>query len=332
MMKTILVTGGAGYIGSHTVLKLKELGYYPVIVDNLVKGHREAVPGGEFVQADIGSKDELLKIFHRHKIDAVIHFAAFSEVGESVTNPQKYYQNNIVNSLNLLNVMVEMDVKKIVFSSSAAVYGEPESIPITEQQMTNPTNPYGQTKLMFEKILHDYDKAYGLKSISLRYFNAAGATPDGSIGEDHTPESHLIPLILQVALGQRESIFVFGTDYDTEDGTCVRDYIHVNDLATAHILALEALSRGASTTNYNLGNGNGYSVMQVINVAKQVTGCEILYRAGSRREGDPARLVASSEKIRQELSWQPEFDDLHAIISHAWNWCKNHPKGYATHG
>ncbi|HCT85735.1 MAG TPA: UDP-glucose 4-epimerase GalE [Candidatus Margulisbacteria bacterium] len=327
-MKHILVTGGAGYIGSHTVLELQKLGYYPVVIDSLIKGHKEAVLGGEIIHADIGNREELLKVFHRYKIDAVIHFAAFSEVGESVSNPQKYYHNNIVNSINLLDVMVEMDVKKIVFSSSAAVYGEPSSIPITEDEATNPTNPYGKTKLIFEKILQDYEKAYGVRHMCLRYFNAAGADPEGRIGEDHSPESHLIPLILQVAQGQRDAIFIFGTDYDTDDGTCVRDYIHVNDLASAHILALEALQSGKSSGYYNLGNGNGHSVLEVIKATREVTGCEIVYKTGSRRPGDPARLVASSEKIKSELNWHPKYNDLHTIISHAWNWCKTHPKGY----
>lgn len=327
-MKNILVTGGAGYIGSHTVSELLKLGYYPIVVDNLVKGHVKAVCGGELIRADIGDREELIKIFHRYKIEAVVHFAAYSEVAESVTNPKKYYINNIIRSLNLLNVMIEMGVKKIVFSSSASVYGEPGNIPITEEEPTNPTNPYGQTKVMFEKMLADYEKAYGLKYVSLRYFNAAGADPSGKIGEDHSPESHLIPIILQVAEGQRDAIFIFGNDYDTEDGTCIRDYIHVNDIASAHICALKALQDGKPSGCYNLGNGNGYSVKEVIETTQKITGCKIMIKQGERRAGDPARLVASSEKIKKELGWQPQYSSLETIITDAWNWFKKHPKGY----
>lgn len=327
-MKNILVTGGAGYIGSHTVSELLKLGYYPIVVDNLVKGHVKAVSGGELIRADIGDREELIKIFHRYKIEAVVHFAAYSEVAESVTNPKKYYTNNIVRGLNLLNVMVEMGVKKIVFSSSASVYGEPDNIPITEDEPTNPTNPYGQTKDMFEKILADYEKAYGLKYVSLRYFNAAGADPSGKIGEDHSPESHLIPIILQVAEGQRDAIFIFGNDYGTEDGTCIRDYIHVNDIASAHICAIKALQEGKQSGCYNLGNGNGYSVKEVIETAQKITGCKIMIKQGERRAGDPARLVASSDKIIKELGWKPQYSSLEKIITDAWNWFKKHPKGY----
>ncbi|MDI6703418.1 MAG: UDP-glucose 4-epimerase GalE [bacterium] len=326
--KKILVTGGAGYIGSHTVKELTKRGFETVVYDNLEKGHREAVVDGEFVLGDLADLDTLRETFTKHRIDSVIHFAADSEVGESVKNPAKYFQNNVANGLNLLRVMLENGVKKIVFSSTAAVYGEPERIPILESDKTLPTNPYGESKLIFENILKYYELAYGLRYISLRYFNAAGADPDGLIGEDHNPETHLIPLVLQTALGLKDEVEIFGTDYDTPDGTCIRDYIHVTDLAEAHILALEALAKGGESKIYNLGNGNGYSVKEVIEVAKKVVRREIKTVLSERRQGDPSILVASSEKIMRELGWKPKYEKLETIIETAWNWYKSNRAGW----
>ncbi len=325
----VLITGGAGYIGSHTVKELTRKGFETVVYDNLRKGHREAVPGGEFIHGDLADLDTLKETFNKYQIDSVIHFAADSEVGESVKNPAKYFQNNVANGLNLLKVILENKVRKIVFSSTAAVYGEPECTPIVETDKTVPTNPYGQSKLMFEQILKYYDLAYGLKYISLRYFNAAGADADGIIGEDHNPETHLIPLVLQTALGLRKEVEIFGADYDTPDGTCLRDYIHVTDLAKAHILALKALTGGSQSKTYNMGNGNGYSVKEIIDAARKITGEKIKSRISKRREGDPSRLVASSEKIRKELGWEPEYEKLETIIKTAWNWHKNHTEGFS---
>lgn len=324
----ILVTGGAGYIGSHTVKELVKRGFDAVVYDNLGKGHREAVFEGEFVLGDLADLDTLRETFTKHRVDSVIHFAADSDVGESVENPAKYFYNNVANGLNLLKVMLENGVKKIVFSSTAAVYGEPSRIPILESDEAVPTNPYGESKLIFENILKYYELAYGLRYISLRYFNAAGADPDGLIGEDHNPESHLIPLVLQTALGLREEVEIFGADYDTPDRTCIRDYIHVSDLADAHILALEALSDGCPSTIYNLGNGNGYSVKEVIEVARCITGRKIRAKISKKREGDPSRLVASSEKIKKELGWKPKYERLESIIETAWNWHRRHPEGF----
>lgn len=316
----VLVTGGAGYIGSHVVKELLETSHNVIIIDNLQKGHIESVLGGNFIRGDLGDEGLLHEVFEEFKIDAVIHLAADSLVGESMKDPRKYYKNNVCNGLNLLNVMVSHGAKYMVFSSTAAVYGDPEDVPIREDHPRHPTNTYGETKAAFENALTWYDVAYGLKSISLRYFNAAGADPSGRIGERHDPETHLIPILLDVALGRREYLEIFGTDYDTEDGTCIRDYIHVTDLAVAHILALDALERGANSTVYNLGNQRGFSVRQVVKTAEEVLGRKIPTVEGPRRSGDPAILVASSDRIRRELSWKPRYDDLKVIIETAWRW------------
>jgi len=324
----ILVTGGAGYIGSHAVKLLMENGCQVVTYDSMELGHPAAVGVGTIIQGDLLDRDRLDRTFEEFPIDAVMHFAAYASVPDSVANPDKYFGNNIGAGLNLLNAMRRHGVGRIIFSSSAATYGEPLHIPIEESHPQNPKNPYGESKLMFEKILKWYGVAYGMKSVSLRYFNAAGADPEGRIGEDHDPEEHLIPIVLQVPLGKRESVRVFGTDWDTPDGTCVRDYIHVNDLAETHVLALKALERGADSTAYNLGNGDGYSVKQVIEAAEKVVGRKIAWEPAPRRPGDPARLVASSEKLRKELNWQPKFPRLEEIIETAWKWHSSHPNGY----
>ena len=325
----ILVLGGAGYIGSHTALELVKAGNEVVIADNLVTGYRKAIPkGAKFYEGDLRDFDFLNKLFQQEKIDAVIHFAAYSLVGESVTNPLKYYDNNLYGTKVLLEAMVKNNVGKIVFSSTAATYGEPENIPILESDRTCPTNPYGETKLAMEKMFKWTAEAHGLRYVSLRYFNACGADESGTIGEAHNPESHLIPLILQVPNGKRETISIYGTDYDTPDGTCIRDYIHVTDLAQAHILAVQYLNNGGESDIFNLGNGVGYSVREVIETARKVTGHPIPATESSRRAGDPARLVASSEKAKSVLGWNPVHDSLEEIISSAWNWHKNHPNGY----
>ena len=325
----ILVLGGAGYIGSHTALELVKAGNEVVIADNLVTGYRKAIPkGAKFYEGDLRDFDFLNKLFQQEKIDAVIHFAAYSLVGESVTNPLKYYDNNLYGTKVLLEAMVKNNVGKIVFSSTAATYGEPENIPILESDRTCPTNPYGETKLAMEKMFKWTAEAHGLRYVSLRYFNACGADESGTIGEAHNPESHLIPLILQVPNGKRETISIYGTDYDTPDGTCIRDYIHVTDLAQAHILAVQYLNNGGESDIFNLGNGVGYSVREVIETARKVTGHPIPATESSRRAGDPARLVASSEKAKSVLGWNPVHDSLEEIIASAWNWHKNHPNGY----
>ncbi len=316
----ILVTGGAGYIGSHCCKALAQNGLQPVTIDNLVYGHPHFVRWGEFFQGDIGNPAHLKKCFSRHKIDAVMHFAAYAYVGESVQDPLKYYENNLRNTIHLLHAVVENDIKYFVFSSTCATYGNPEKTPIDEKHPLNPVNPYGKTKRMIEEILEDYRAAYGLEYISLRYFNAAGADPDGEIGEDHDPETHLIPLVLDVANGKRTAIKVFGTDYATPDGTCIRDYIHVSDLAQAHILSLQRLMDGADSRAYNLGNGRGFSVLEVIERARQISGKEIAVENTGRRPGDPPVLIASNEKAVAELGWKPRYADLDAIISTAWNW------------
>ena len=325
----ILVLGGAGYIGSHTALELVKAGNEVVIADNLVTGYRKAIPeGAKFYEGDLRDSDFLDNLFHQEKIDAVIHFAAYSLVGESVTNPLKYYDNNLYGTKVLLEAMVKNNVGKIVFSSTAATYGEPENVPILESDRTCPTNPYGETKLAMEKMFKWTAEAHGLRYVSLRYFNACGADESGTIGEAHNPESHLIPLILQVPNGKRETISIYGTDYDTPDGTCIRDYIHVTDLAQAHILAVQYLNNGGKSDIFNLGNGVGYSVREVIETARKVTGHPIPATETSRRAGDPARLVASSEKAKSVLGWKPVHDSLEEIIASAWNWHKNHPNGY----
>lgn len=326
----ILVCGGAGYIGSHMVAYLREHGEEVVILDNLQKGHKGAVQatGGKLYIGDLRDRKILDKVFTENNIDSVIDFAADSLVGESVTNPLKYFQNNIGSTLCLLEAMKDYNVKYIVFSSTAATYGEPENIPIIELDKTYPTNPYGESKLAVEKILKWCDNAYGIRYTALRYFNAAGAHVSGKIGEDHDPETHLIPIILQAALGKREKIMIFGDDYDTEDGSCIRDYIHVTDLASAHLLALKRLKEGGESRIYNLGNGKGFSVKEVIEVARKVTGKEIKADIAPRRAGDPAVLVASSQKAKDELGWKPRYDSLETIIESAWNWHKNNISGY----
>jgi UDP-glucose 4-epimerase len=315
---SILVVGGAGYIGSHMVKHLLRQGCDVVTYDNLSTGYRDAVLGGQFVLGDLADQAALETLFSTHRFDGVLHFASFIQVGESVREPAKYYDNNVTNTLNLLNAMVKHDVRRFIFSSTAAVYGEPQYVPIDEAHPKQPINPYGKTKWMVEQILQDYDSAYGLKSIALRYFNAAGADPEGELGERHEPETHLIPLVLQAASGRRPHISVFGRDYDTPDSTCIRDYIHVTDLAEAHWLALQKLLAGANSTAYNLGNGNGFSVQEVIDAARTVTGREIKIIDSPRREGDPARLVANSQAARNALNWQPARHDLDTIIQDAW--------------
>lgn len=363
-MKTILVAGGAGYIGSHVVRALQEAGYDLVVYDNLSRGHRQAVPDGvPFVQGDIGDVETLGRTLRDFGVEAALHFAADSQVGESVSNPQRYFENNVGQGLAFLRTLLEHGVKALVFSSTAAVYGEPESAPgrsghpyLTEDHPLRPSNPYGESKAFFETVLKRYAAAYGLRSISLRYFNAAGAHTSGDIGEDHNPESHLIPLVLKVALGQREKVTVYGDDYPTPDGTPIRDYIHVEDLAWAHLLALRklekaaAVSRGAKGAGrsagvmasggsndeqrdflyaaYNLGNGQGYSVLEVIEAARRVTGQPIPLERGPRRPGDPAILVASSERARHDLGWEPKHPTLEEIIASAWEWHRRHPHGY----
>ncbi|MCA1992190.1 MAG: UDP-glucose 4-epimerase GalE [Coleofasciculus sp. S288] len=320
---TILVTGGAGYIGSHASLALQRAGYEVVVLDNLVYGHRdfvETVLQTELIVGDLEDRALLDRLFTNHKIDAVMHFAAYAYVGESIAYPAKYYRNNVVGTLTLLEAMMAASVKKIVFSSTCATYGVAESVPISEDHSQNPINPYGASKLMVERILSDFDAAYGVKSVRFRYFNAAGADPDGLLGEDHTPEPHLIPLVLLTALGKRESISILGTDYPTPDGTCIRDFIHVTDLATAHVLGLEYLLQGGESDVFNLGNSNGFSIKQVIETVRAVTGREIKVVESDRRPGDPPVLVGGSDKARKVLGWVPQYSNLSDILSHAWQW------------
>ena len=319
-MKTILVVGGAGYIGSHMVKMLLAAGYKVVTFDNLSGGYQDAVLGGDFVFGNLEDRPSLEHLFTSYHFDAVMHFASFIQVGESVINPSKYYQNNVVATLNLLDTMVIYNVKPFIFSSTAAIFGEPQYVPIDEQHPKQPINPYGLSKWMIEQILSDYDSAYGLKSICLRYFNAAGADPDGELGERHDPETHLIPLVLQAASGRRDAITIYGQDYDTPDGTCLRDYIHITDLCQAHLLALEQLLNGADSSAYNLGNGAGFSVKEIIDIAEKVTDKKIPVIMGERRDGDPARLVADSKLAKTVLDWQPQYADLATIIAHAWQW------------
>lgn len=326
---SILVLGGAGYIGSHAVDQLVNKGYEVVVVDNLLTGHEQAIhPKAVFYKGDVRDKEFLTTVFDKEDIDGVMHFAASSLVGESVEKPLMYFNNNVYGMQILLEVMQEHDVKHIVFSSTAATYGEPKESPITEKTPTNPKNPYGESKLAMEKMMKWCDGAYGMKYVALRYFNVAGAKRDASIGEDHTPESHLVPIILQVALGQRESLAIFGDDYATPDGTCIRDYVHVEDLIAAHILALEYLKAGNDSNVFNLGSNNGYSVKEMLDAAREVTGKEIAAKVAPRRAGDPASLVASSEKAKTVLGWEPEYTDVKKIIETAWNWHVSHPNGY----
>ncbi|MEG4010815.1 MULTISPECIES: UDP-glucose 4-epimerase GalE [unclassified Microcoleus] len=327
---TILVTGGAGYIGSHAVLALKKAGYDVIILDNLAYGHQDLVDRVLQVKLVVGdTKDRPLldNLFATHEIAAVMHFSAYAYVGESVTDPAKYYRNNVIGTITLLEAMIAAGVKKIVFSSTCATYGVPHKIPIAEDHPQNPINPYGATKLMVERILSDFDVAYNFKSVCFRYFNAAGADPNGLLGEDHNPETHLIPLVLFAALGKRDSIAIFGTDYDTPDGSCIRDYIHVNDLASAHILGLEYLLNDGKSDFFNLGNGGGFSVKEVIQTAREVTGKEIKAVECDRRPGDPAALVGSSEKAIKILGWCPEYPEIKDILIHAWQW---HQKRHST--
>ncbi|MCX5673164.1 MAG: UDP-glucose 4-epimerase GalE [Planctomycetota bacterium] len=323
----IFVTGGAGYIGSHTVRLLAEAGHRVRVYDNLSEGHAAAVPAGSLFEGDLADEKRLVEGL-LDGFDCVMHFAAHCSVGESMEKPEKYYGNNVVGSLRLLSAMRKTGVKRIVFSSSAATYGNPVKTPIPEDHPTDPINAYGQTKLDFEHALKYYAGAYGIGYAALRYFNAAGAAPDAKIGEDHDPETHLVPIVLEAALGRRDAVAIFGTDYPTPDGTCIRDYIHVYDLAQAHILAMEAIEPGKGRV-YNLGNGAGYSVREVIETARRVTGHRLPVKEGPRRAGDPPTLVASSEKITRELGWKPRFPDLQAIVETAWRWHKANPKGYA---
>lgn len=319
-MKSILVTGGAGYIGSHACKALSAAGYMPVTLDNLVFGHAESVRWGPLIKADLLEPNLIEQVIRQYQPIAVMHFAAYAFVGESVENPGKYYRNNVVGSLNLLEAMRNTGLDKIIFSSTCATYGVPEQNLIAETHPQNPINPYGASKLMIERMLRDFDSAHGLRSISLRYFNAAGADEQSEIGEDHDPETHLIPLVLDAASGRRESINVNGDDYETRDGSCIRDYVHVSDLADAHVLALQALLKGAVTTAYNLGNGQGYSVFEVIETARTITGKNILVNIGPRRAGDPARLVGDASLIRNVLNWSPRYSALANIIGSAWRW------------
>ena len=316
----VLVIGGAGYIGSHMVKLLHNENHEVTTLDNLSTGYRDAVKYGSFIEGDIADSELLNQIFTSTTFDAVMHFASYIEVGESVINPSKYYQNNFINTINLMDAMVRHKVNRFIFSSTAAIFGDPEYSPIDEKHPKNPINPYGMSKLMVEHALADYEKAYGLQSVCLRYFNAAGSDPDGELGERHNPETHLIPLVLQAASKRREAISVFGQDYNTNDGSCVRDYIHIADLCKAHLFSLQGLLNGSGSKRYNLGNGNGYSVLEVIEVVKQVTGKNFNVICSDRRAGDPATLVADSALAKSELNWLPEFHDLSKIVEHAWTW------------
>lgn len=327
---SVLVLGGAGYIGSHAVYQLVDEGFDVVVVDNLLTGHEEAVhPKAKFYKGDIRDKAFLQTVFENEQIDGVIHFSASSLVGESMTNPIKYFDNNVYGTQVLLDVMKDYGVKNIVFSSSAATYGEQKVMPITEEALTLPTNAYGETKLTMEKLMKWCDAAYGIKYVSLRYFNVAGARSTGEIGEDHNPETHLIPVVLQVALGQREHISIFGEDYDTEDGTCIRDYIHVEDLIDAHILALRYLQNGGRSDVFNLGSSKGFSVKEIVEAVRAVTDHPIPAKIEGRRAGDPSTLIASSEKAKQVLGWSPKRTSIREIIQNAWSWHQSHPNGYS---
>ena len=316
----VLVTGGAGYIGSHTAKTLKAAGHEPVVLDNLTYGHAWAVQWGPLEEGDLGDVVFLRGVFDRHAIDAVIHFAASAYVGESMTDPRKYFRNNTVNTVNLIEAMAERGLTRIVFSSTCATYGDPQRIPIDESHPQAPVNPYGESKLFVERILHWYGRAYNLRSVALRYFNASGADPDGTIGEDHDPETHLIPLVIDAALGRRPPVGVFGTDYPTPDGTAIRDYIHVMDLADAHVRALDYLADGGASSAINLGTGRGHSVRAVIETVEQVGGREVPRTSSPRRAGDPPQLVADARRAKDVLGWSPQYPDLRTIVEHAWRW------------
>lgn len=326
----ILVVGGAGYIGSHTALLLKERGFPVVVLDNLELGHRKVLDilGVPFVYADYGDRAAVTRAIWQHEIDAVFHFGAYASVPDSVANPQKYYESNIGKGLQLLGAMLDTGVKHLVFSSSAATYGEPQILPIPEDHPQKTTNPYGETKLMFERILSDYDHAFGMKSVCLRYFCAAGCDPDGRLGEDHVPEQHALPLIIDTALGRRQQFNVYGMDWDTRDGTCIRDFIHVTDLADAHLRALEHLRAGNPSAAYNLGNTYGTTILEAIAAGEKVTGVKIPWVPAPRRPGDPGRLTASCDKIKAELGWEPKYPDIETILAHTYAWRRDHPKGY----
>ncbi|MCC6671655.1 MAG: UDP-glucose 4-epimerase GalE [Planctomycetes bacterium] len=330
MAEMILVVGGAGYIGSHTVLALRERGRRVLVLDDLSEGHRAALLGAPLARADVLDLEQVRSVFQWHRIGAVMHFAARCYVGESVTHPGRYYRANVLGTLNLLECMREAGVKRFVFSSTCATYGEPESMPIVETMPQRPVNPYGETKLVCERMMRDFARAHGLDSVALRYFNAAGADPGGRLGEDHEPETHLIPLVLQAAQGRRPHLTVFGNDYPTRDGTCIRDYIHVTDLAEAHVLALEAMEQGRAGgfQFFNLGNQSGTSVLEVIHAAEKVTGRKVPYVVGARRAGDPPVLVGSSAKIQEQLGWRPRFGSIEEIVGTAWRWHAAHPGGY----
>ncbi len=326
---SVLVLGGAGYIGSHAVYQLIDQGYKVVVIDNLQTGHEQAIhPQATFYKGDIREREFLTSVFQREKIEGVLHFAANSLVGESMEKPLMYFDNNVYGTQVLLEVMNEFDVKNIVFSSTAATYGDQKIMPITEDTPTSPTNAYGETKLTMEKMLKWCSGAYGMKYVALRYFNVAGARPTGEVGEDHTPETHLIPLVLQVALEQREFISVFGDDYDTPDGTCIRDYVHVEDLIAAHILALKYLENGGESNVFNLGSNQGFSVLEIIETARKITGHSIPEKIVARRAGDPAKLIASSQKAKEVLEWSPKRTNIEQIIEDAWSWHQSHPNGY----
>lgn len=329
---SVMVIGGAGYIGSHTADLLNKRGHEVVIFDSLELGHRGAVEivGVPFVHGDYGDLAALNRAIREHNVDAVMHFGAYASVGESVVSPAKYYESNIGRGLTLLRAVLDNGISHFIFSSSAATYGEPTILPIPEDHPQKTTNPYGETKLMYERFLKDYDHAYGLKSVSLRYFNAAGADPDGRLGEDHTPELHIIPLVIDAALGRRPDIKVFGTDWDTRDGSCLRDFVHVTDLADAHIRALEYLRNGGATNAYNLGNSYGSTVLEAIQATEKVAGKKVTVVPSPRRPGDPGRLVASCDKIKAELGWEPQFPDIETIIRHAYTWREAHPNGYRS--
>ena len=325
MKSKILVVGGAGYIGSHMVLRLAHAGYDVVVFDNLSNGHRDAVLAGELVIGDLSDRSALSRLFMAHRFDAVMHFASSIQVGESMQLPARYYANNVGNTIHLIEAMIEHGVQRLIFSSTAAIFGDPIRTPIDETHPRQPVNPYGWSKWMVEQILADCDRAHGLRSVALRYFNAAGAHPDGLLGERHEPETHLIPLVLQAASGRRAHIGVFGTDYDTPDGTCIRDYIHVQDLADAHLLALDWLMQGKGSAAFNLGNGNGFSIREVIDTVEEVTHQRVAVQDLPRRPGDPAVLVADSTYARATLGWRPQYTDLHDIVQHAWLWETKRP-------